>query len=109
MFELIYDLLTSYLNTNIFRYFYCTYPYFLDIEGTITGNTTVAKQKIEIERESFTPASPASEPASSASPSDTSSESSTGDGSVPGFGFSILLVSLSFLGVIVLSIKRKLE
>ena len=82
---------------------------YLDNEGTITGNTTVAKQKIEIERESFTPASPASEPASSASPSDTSSESSTGDGIVPGFGFSILLVSLSFLGVIVLSMKRKLE
>ncbi|MFX0115535.1 MAG: hypothetical protein ACFFB3_13385 [Candidatus Hodarchaeota archaeon] len=73
---------------------------FLDVEGTITGNTTVAKQKIEIERESFTPAS-------SASTSDTSSESTTGDGSVPGFEFSILIASLSFLGVIVVSIKRK--
>lgn len=73
---------------------------FLDIEGTITGNPTVAKQKIEIERESFTPASSSSEPASSAS--------STGeDGSVPGFGVPILLVSLSFLGIMALSIKRK--
>ncbi|MHA2370958.1 MAG: hypothetical protein ACXADX_19255 [Candidatus Hodarchaeales archaeon] len=81
---------------------------FLDVEGTITGNTTVAKQKIEIERESFTPASsPSSEPPSSASPSDTNTESSTGDDSIPGFGFAILLVSFSFIGVIVLSRKRK--
>jgi hypothetical protein len=79
---------------------------FLDVEGTITGNTTVAKQKIEIERESFTFASPSSEP-TSASPSDPTNESSTGDDSVPGFGFAILVASFSFLGVLVLSRKRK--
>ncbi|MHA2232777.1 MAG: hypothetical protein ACXAB4_09825, partial [Candidatus Hodarchaeales archaeon] len=79
-------------------------------EGTIAGNVTVAKKKIEIERESFTPASStpgSSEPSSSAPSSETGSESSSGGDSVPGFGFPILLVGLSFLGAIVLSKKRK--
>ncbi|MFW9916204.1 MAG: hypothetical protein ACFFGZ_11410 [Candidatus Thorarchaeota archaeon] len=80
---------------------------FLDVEGSITGNTTVAKQKIEIERESFAAASHSSEPSSSASPSDLNGKSSTGDDSVPGFGFAILLVCFSILGVIVFSVERK--
>jgi len=86
---------------------------FQDIEGVITGNYTVAKRNIEIERTSYTPLLSSSSSSSSSSLSSNSSlSSSSSSSSAPttsslGFTPTLTFLFLSLMGGIIYRRRKK--